>query len=66
MDIGEEHKAEAGHAPEEHKRVAVLQEVGRDRRAAHRRDEVQRHLVRDRVQQYLSVPSIGRSAFRRF
>ena len=37
----------------------MLQEVGRDRQAAHRRDEVQRHLVRERVQHHLPNARAG-------
>ena len=57
MHVGEQDQGETGDPPEEDERVAVLQEVGRNRQAAHRRDEVQRHLVRERVQHHL--PMLG-------
>ena len=37
MHVGEQDQGETGDPPEEDEGVAVLQEVGRDRQAAHRR-----------------------------
>ena len=65
MCVGEQDQGETGEPPEEDERVAVLQEVGRDRQAAHRRDEVQRHLVRERVQHHLPMPGGWRRQWRR-
>ena len=64
MDVSEQHEGQTGEAPEQDQGVAVLQEVGRDRRAAHRRDEVQRHLVRDRVQHHLPMSGGWRRRWR--